>query len=352
MKILVTGGSGFVGQRVVRRLVDEGHQVSALARNDRAVQLVVGAGATPVRGDLVDLSGGARPQWAQALGDVDAVVHGAAFMEFWGPDELFRQRNHEPTVALHAAAAQAGVRKFVLISAASVSTGSQRAAMVNEGTDDGRPNIAYSRVKLATERALLQAVTPTMSTIALRPPFIWGAGMATLSQFVAAVHAGQFAWIDQGRHIMDFVHVDNLAEAAYLALGPGRASAKYYVTDGTPMSIRDFMTPLLATQGVDVSGVRSFPLAVARPMGAMLDAGARLLRRPHPPALTNWTTSFMGRDRTYDITAARRELGYRPLVSVADGLAEMATVHDARQGTSMNLPVTDQTYWRPAGSGH
>ncbi|AQA04252.1 epimerase [Mycobacterium sp. MS1601] len=332
MKVFITGGSGFVGLRAIRRLVDEGHDVSALARSPRAERLVASAGATPVPGDLVDLGGHAEPSWLRALRAVDAVVHSAAFMEFWGPDELFRQRNHEPSVALHAAAARAGVRKFVLISAASVATGSQRASTVSEATDEGRPNIAYSRVKLATERALLHTATPGMSTIALRPPFVWGAGMPTISQFADAVSTGRFAWIDQGRHIMDTVHVDNLVEAISCALKQGRAGASYYVTDGAPLAVRDFFVPLLATEGVDVSGARSFPRALAYPIGAVMDAGARLLRRRQPPALTNWMTSFMGRDRSYDITAARRELGYAPVTSHAEGLAEMSALHEAGQG--------------------
>jgi nucleoside-diphosphate-sugar epimerase len=154
--------------------------------------------------------------------------------------------------------------------------------------------------------------------------------MTTLAQFTAAVEAGQFSWIDHGRHIMDFVHVDNLAEAALLALSRGRPGGTYYVTDGTPMPIREFFTPLLATQGVDVSGLRSVPMAVAAPIGAVLDAGARLLRRPEPPALSNLITAFMGRDRSYDISAARRELGYQPVVAFADGFAAMSTDQDIR----------------------
>ncbi len=153
-----------------------------------------------------------------------------------------------------------------MISAASVATGTQRAPVVDERTDEGRPNIAYSRVKLATERILLNAVSPMMTTVALRPPFIWGAGMSTLDEFVAAVEAGRFSWIDNGKHTVDFVHVDNLAESVRLALTRGRAGRAYYVTDGTPMPTRDLFTPpLLATQGVDVSAARSVPFALAAP---------------------------------------------------------------------------------------
>lgn len=325
MQLFVTGGSGFVGRHLIRRLIGAGHEVRALARTDSAADLVGRAGAQPVLGDLSELVGSdPPPEWTSALRGVDAVVHGAAYMAFWGPDDVFRRANLEPSVALHQVAASSGVTRFVLISAASVASGTQRAAVVDERTDEGRPNIAYSRIKLATERILLSAVTPTMTTVALRPPFIWGAGMSTLDEFVAAVEAGRFSWIDNGEHTVDFVHVDNLAEAVSLALTRGRAGRAYYVTDGTPMPARDLFTPLLATRGVDVSAARSVPFALAAPLGVLLDAAARLMRRPEPPMLTNWITTFMGRDRSYDIAAARSELGYTPSVNLADGLAEMA----------------------------
>jgi nucleoside-diphosphate-sugar epimerase len=324
MKVFVTGGSGFVGQHVLRRLVADGHDVSALARSDRAAATVRESGADPITGDMADLTAaGKESRWTEELDGTDAVVHVAAFMEFWGRDETFRRANLEPTIAFHRAAADAGVARFVLVSAASVSSGTQRAAVVDETTDEGRPNIAYSRVKLATEHAVLGANTPTMETVVLRPPFIWGAGMTTVNDMVDAAKAGQFMWIDNGRHMMDFIHVDNLAHAVGRALHRGRHGGIYYVTDGTPTPIRDFLTKLLATQGVDVSGSHSVPYAVAAPFGATLDATFRLLRRPKPPMLTNWLVTFLGRDRSYDITAARTELGYVPQVPLAKGMADM-----------------------------
>ena len=330
MKVFVTGGSGFVGQHLLHRLIADGHQVAALARSDRSAAIVRAAGADPIKGDMADLTAAENgAQWTEAPAGIDAVVHVAAFMEFWGPDESFRLANLEPTVALHRAAAASGVTRFVLVSAASVASGTQRAAVIDETTDEGRPNIAYSRVKLATERALLAEHTPTMATVVLRPPFIWGAGMTTINEMAETAKAGQFMWIDRGRHIMDFVHVGNLAHAVERALAHGRPDGIYYVTDGTPMPIREFLTPLLATQGIDLSGSRSVPYALAAPFAATLDRGYRLLLRPKPPVLTNWLVTFLGRDRSYDITAARRDLGYTPEVSVADGLAEMTAPRGA-----------------------
>ncbi|WP_326835118.1 NAD-dependent epimerase/dehydratase family protein [Amycolatopsis rhabdoformis] len=324
----MTGGSGFVGQHLVRRVTGEGHAVLALARSDRAAELITAAAGDAVMGDLADLVPGAvRPEWASVLAGCDAVIHAAGRMEFWGPDAGFRRDNFVPAVALHEAAAAAGVGRFVLISSASVSTGSQRAAIVDEDTDNGRPNLAYSRVKLATEQALLSAGTRAMDTVVVRPPFVWGAGMATSTELADLARAGGWKWIDRGSHVMDFIHVGNLVAAAELALTRGRPGGVYYVTDATPMPIRDFMTALLATQGVDVSRAGSVPLRIAAPLAAVLEGGARLLRRPQPPILTRWLISFLGRDRSYDITAARRDLGYAPCVDLAQGLAEMTSPH-------------------------
>jgi nucleoside-diphosphate-sugar epimerase len=328
MRVFLTGGSGFLGQRLIGQLRAEGHSVVALARSTASAQTVTEAGARSVRGDLAELAGqgdlAVPPAWLDHLHDVDAVVHAAARMEFWGDDAGFRADNYDPTVALHAAAAEAGVSRFVLISASGVSIGSQRAAVVDENTDNGTSAIAYCRVKLATENALRDAASPGMTLVILRPPFIWGQGMTTMAEAVDAARKGRWMWIDHGRHIMDFVHVDNLADAIVLALTHGHHGTPYYVTDGTPMAIRDFFTALMATQGVDVAESRSVPLAIAAPIAALTDGGARLLRRRTAPPLTNWLIASMGRDRTYDISAARTDLGYRPRVSLDAGLLEMA----------------------------
>lgn len=329
MRVFLTGGSGFVGQRLIRQLCSEGHTVVALARSTASAQKVTDAGAQPVRGDLVELTEASGsdepPAWLEYLHDVDAVVHAAARMEFWGDDAGFRADNHDPTVALHAAAVAAKVPRFVLISAAGVSTGTQRITVVDEDTDNGTPVIAYCRIKLATENALCSTASQGTTLVILRPPLVWGAGM-NIAETAADAAKGRFVWIDGGRHIVDFIHVDNLADAVLLALTEGHHGVPYYVTDGAPMAVRDLFTPLLATQGVDVSASRSVPLAVAAPIAALMDIGARLFRRSTPPPLTNWLVAFLGRDRIYDISAARNALGYRPRTSLDTGLQEMETL--------------------------
>ncbi|MFI7060401.1 NAD-dependent epimerase/dehydratase family protein [Kribbella sp. NPDC050124] len=343
MDIFLTGGSGFVGQHLIARLVADGNVVWALARSAEAARRVEQAGATPVLGDLAELSAHSgethtgttvgtasasasrpAPAWLAVLDRCEAVIHSAARMEFWGPDAGFERDNHRPTVSLFTAAAAGGVKRFVLISAAAVSTDrGGTPAVVDEATPTGRPIIAYARVKLATERALADIATPGMTLITLRPPFIWGQGMATMLEAANAAAAGRWAWIDNGRHVIDFVHVDNLAAATAAALSRGYDRRVYYVTDGAPMTVRSFFTPLLETMGADVSRARSVPRAVASPVARTLDRTWRLLRRRTPPPLYDWLVAVMGRDRSYDISNARTDLDYQPCVTFAAGLEEL-----------------------------
>ena len=325
MRIFVTGGSGFVGAAAIRRLRSDGHDVLALARGGASADRMRRLGAEPVLGDLEQLPE-SSPGWLRALDGCDAVVHAAAYMEFWGPDRLFVERNLRPTVALHAAAVRAGVPRFVLVSAASVSSGTQRAAVVSERSDNGRPNLAYSRVKLATEQALLTVRSQTTQLVILRPPYVWGVGMKTLEEMVKVVRAGRFAWIDHGRHTMDFIHVENLAHAIALALDHGTPDGVYYVSDGHPMPIREFFTALFATQGV-TPPTRSIPRQIATGVATIMDLAYKTARRPVAPPLTRWLVAFMGRDRSYDISAARHDLGYQAITSHQDGL-ETLRAHD------------------------
>lgn len=321
MRIFITGGSGFVGASTIKRLRSDGHDIVALVRSDESAKRVQQSGAEPLRGDLADFAAG-TPTWTAELQRCDAVVHAAAYLAFWGPDRLFEQRNLQPTIALHAAAVHAGVRRFVLLSASSISSGSQRAPVVSEQTDDGRPNVAYSRVKQATEKALLAAPSDDTELIILRPPFVWGTGMNSLDQMVQSVKDGQWAWIDHGRRTLDFVHVENLAQAISLSLDHGTPGHTYYVTDDHPRTVREFIGALIETQGV-TPGERSVPRPVATLLATTMEGLFKVARRPTAPPLTRWIVCVMARDRAYDITAAKQGLGYQPSVSFEQGLASM-----------------------------
>jgi len=161
------------------------------------------------------------------------------------------------------------------------------------------------------------------ATVVVRPRFIWGQGDTTLlPQLVAAVKRGRFGWLGGGRYLTSTCHVDNVVEGMLLAAERGKPGGVYFLTDGAPVEFRDFMTRLLATQGVDVSGVRDVPLWLAR----IVAAATSWMK--HPP-VTRTALALVGLEVTVDDSKARRELGYRAAVSIDAGLAQMATAAKA-----------------------
>ena len=315
--VFVTGGSGFVGGRLVTALLAAGRPVRALARSDAAAAAVAALGATPVHGSLDDVD-----SWAPtALADAAAVVHVAALVDFWGPRAAFRRQITDATVALHRAAMAVGVDRFVYVSAAAVvhdgSSGLHRA-----GPPTRRQNSNYGWAKAAAERALVAAPPSSMTTVVLRPPLIWGAGMPSLAQFAAAVQQPSFRWVDHGRSTSDIAHVDNVVAAIQLALDRGRHGSAYFITDDEPRQFRELVSDLVTSVGVEVP-TRSVSRSVARVSARLMDRPARILRRREQPPLTRWLVDIAGSSHRYDLEPARRELGYRPVTNYAQGMAEM-----------------------------
>jgi len=151
----------------------------------------------------------------------------------------------------------------------------------------------------------------------VRPRFIWGAGDTNLlPKIVEVVRRKRFAWIGGGHYLTSTCHVRNVVEGTLLAAERGKPGEIYFLTDGAPVEFRDFMTRLLATQGVDASRVRDVPLWLAR-----LVAGATGWMK-HPP-VTRTALALVGHEVTVDDAKARRELGYRGAVTIDAGLAEM-----------------------------
>lgn len=321
----VTGASGFIGGALTRRLIAEGWTVRALARSDRSAGVVAGLGAEPVAGSLEDvaaMAGGAR--------DADVVFHAAAHLGEWGVEADFVRGNVTGTANALAAARRGGARRFVHV-------GTEAALLAGEplvNVDERAPlrpdsRALYSRTKARAEQAVRAADGDGLTTIVVRPRLVWGVGDTTiLPGIVQAVRAGRFAWIAGGHHLTSTTHVDNVVEGLLRAAAAGRGGEAYFVTDGAPMEFRTFVTALLATQGVAAPS-RSVPAPVARALAATGElAWTRLPLKGEPPMtrLVLWLSSL---ETTIDITRARTELGYAPVRSVDDGMAQLAAAFAA-----------------------
>lgn len=316
----VTGGSGFIGGALLRRLTAGGCSVHALARSDASAAALEALGATAVRGDLANteaMAAGAR--------GCEVAFHLAANVAQWGTREEFERVNVEGTRNVLEASRAAGVRRFV-------HCGTEAAILAGEpvvGADETAPlrpdsPALYSATKARAERIVREASDDKIETVVLRPRFVWGAGDTTLlPEIVAATRKGRFAWIGGGRHLTSTTHVENVVEGLLLAAERGRAGEAYFVTDDEPVVFREFISAMLRTQGVDPPE-RTIPAPVAAAIARTGELAWRALPLPGEPPLTRFAYWAASQECTLDDSKARAELGYRPVISRERGLEELA----------------------------
>jgi nucleoside-diphosphate-sugar epimerase len=315
----VTGGSGFIGGRLIERLLADGHSVRALARSPVAAERVRALGAEPVTGELADLA--AMRAGAQGC---ELAFHAAATLGDWGRPVDFERGNVDGTRNALRACADGGVRRFVHVSTEAVLLAGEPLVEVDESAPL-RPDspALYSASKARAEQAVVAANSESFETVVVRPRFVWGRGDTTmLPLMVEMVRGGRFSWIDGGRQRTSITHVENTVEGLVLGATRGRPGNVYFVTDGEPVVFREFVSELLASQNVQAPS-RSIPSWVASPIASAGEAAWRMLPLPGRPPLTRFTYWVSSQECTIRIDKAREQLGYTPLKSVAEGLAEL-----------------------------
>lgn len=318
MRIFVTGASGFVGGAATRKFVAAGHDVRAMSRSEKSDAAIRALGVEPVRCDLENIS-------AAHIGECEAVLHCAAFVEQWGPIEAWKRFNIDGTAAVLKAAKNAGAKRFIHISTESVLWRGQHLRDVDEtyslALDSPYP---YSWTKARAELLVRDAATPDFTTIILRPRFIWGPGDTTLLPVIEAMaKAGKFMWIDHGRARTSTTHIANLTHAIELALTQGRTGQAYFVLDDGITTMKEIISGLAATRGITLPET-SVAAWLADFIGAASEGAWRLFALKGEPPLTRFGAMIMSRECVLKGDKARAELGYAPVTGVAEGLREMS----------------------------
>jgi nucleoside-diphosphate-sugar epimerase len=318
--VFVTGGSGFIGGRLIERLRGEGREVHALARSPQAAKRVRSLGAEPVQGDLADV--GAMRAAAEGC---DVAFHAAATLGDSGRREDFIEGNVRGTRNALTACAAAGVGRFVHVGTEAVLLSSKPLVQVDETAPLQTESPAhYVATKALAERSVISANREGFETIVVRPRFVWGSGDTTLLPLMSEmVRSGRFAWIGGGRHLTSTTHVANVVEGLICGAERGRPGQAYFVTDGDPVVFRDFVTELLATQGVEAP-TRSIPDPLAHALASPGETAWRFLPLPGQPPITLLAYWLSSQECTIRIDKARTQLGYSPPVSIPDGMAELA----------------------------
>lgn len=320
MKIFLTGATGFVGSHMLRRLVREGHDVVASARSATSEASLRAAGATPWIGGIEP-----GPGLLKALKGCEALVHCAAHLKMWGPWQAFEASNAGLTRTLLDAARQSSVRHFIHISAGSVVLQAPGPMLdVDESAPlTSRRELPYSSTKAEAERLVLQAAGPDFRTLALRPPLIWGPGDIFDRELGERIEKGQFGWFGGGHYPYITCHIDNLCEATVLALGSTASGIACFVTDGGTVDLRAFMTRRIEARGLPVPKM-SMPRGLAWAIATLAEKLWSGLGLRGEPPLTRETLRLIAYPFSLKTDRAERELGYRPVTTIDQGLERLA----------------------------
>lgn len=318
--VLVTGGTGFLGRRLVERLLAAGRPVTVLGRTP-APDLAA-RGVRFVRASLDD----AAAVRASCAG-IGTVFHVAAKVGVWGRPEDFFRSNVLGTRALLEGCRAHGVGRFVHTSTPSVVYNGRDLA----GADESLPLTTacpspYPLTKAVAEREVLAANSPALRTVALRPHLIWGVGDPHLvPRVLARARSGRLRVVGDGRNRVDMVHVENAVDAHLLAeraLDGAAAGRAYFITNGEPVVLWDWINDLLAALG-EPRITRRISLRGARAVGAVCEAVWRVLPLRGEPPMTRFVAAELAKEHWFDLTAARRDLGYVPRIGMAAGTAEL-----------------------------
>jgi nucleoside-diphosphate-sugar epimerase len=323
MNCLVTGGGGFLGLAIVKQLVAQGHTVRTVQRSRYAS--LDAMGVEQVQGDISDAGA-----VIAAAKNVEVIFHVAAKPGVWGAYSEFHIPNVVGTQNVLAACRHHCISRLIYTSSPSVVFSGRDENQITEAAPYPRRYLAhYPKTKAIAEKMVLGANSLSLATIALRPHLIWGPGDPHLvPRIIARARIHRLKMIGKGRNLVDSTYIDNAADAHLRAaehLIPGAACAgkAYFISNGEPLPMRELIGKILGAAGLPAE-LPSVDARVAYAAGAMMEMGYKVLGLKREPLLTRFVARQLSTAHWFDLTAARRDLNYEPLISIDEGMRRLA----------------------------
>ncbi len=329
MHALVTGGGGFLGRYIVEQLLARGDRVRSFGRG--AYPELAAMGAEVVRGDISD----DRAVIAACKG-IDCVFHAGGQAGIGGAFADYQRTNVQGTQNILAACRIHLIPRLVYTSSPSITFAGEDQSGIDESTppnfDWMKRNAAhYSYTKAVAEAAVLAANdNPTTLTCALRPHLIWGSRDTHLiPRLIARARSGRLRRVGPGKNLVDITYVENAAAAhvqaadALASTDSAVAGNAYYLSQGAPVNCWQWINEVLALANLQpITKSISYPMA--RRIGAACELAYSLLGLKREPPMTRFLAAQLARSHWFDISAARRDFGYEPKVSTAEGMRRLA----------------------------
>jgi len=322
MRVLVTGGGGFLGKAIVTQLLEQGHDVCSFSRH--LYPQLTQRGVEQFVGDLNDPAAVIK-----AADGCDAVYHVAAKAGIWGSYDDFYQPNVVGTKNIIQACRRCAITRLIYTSSPSVVFDGTDMEGIDESVPYPDHFLAYyPQTKAEAEQLVLAANDETLATVALRPHLIWGPEDNHLvPRILERGRAGALRRIGDRPCLVDTVYIDNAARAHVLAgdtlaVGSAVAGKVYFVSNDDPLPLWEIVNRILATG--DLPPVeKTISPRLAMVAGAVLETAYRLLRLPGEPRMTRFVAKEMSTAHWIDLAAAKKDFDYQPEVSIDEGMTRL-----------------------------
>ena len=323
MIALVTGAGGFLGQAIVNKLLQRGDEVRGIAR--QAYPKLESIGVNMVKGDIAKLEDVLR-----AMKGCDLVFHVASKTGVWGKYQDYYHCNVLGTDNIIKACQQLKIPHLVYTSTPSVTFDGHDENGIDESTPYTRnPLNHYCATKALAESRVLQANGAQLATVALRPHLIWGPGDPHLiPRVVTRARAGRLKLVGLQDKLVDTVFIDNAAQAHldaadHLRVGAQCAGKAYFISNDEPITMADMLNKILAAAG-ETPLTKRIPAPLAYVVGAILEAVYTLLNKLEEPIMTRFVAKQLSTSHWFDISAAKKDLGYHPSISIDQGIKQLS----------------------------
>jgi len=327
MKIIITGGTGFLGRHLVWRLASMGNELVFTGRNRHEAEHIISATVNASAVRFVRIEHGdssAAAELAACSTDAQAIIHCAGLASPWGAHEAYHHANVASTEEVLAACRINRISRLVHISSPSVYFTYSDHIGIHEDTPLPPGVNEYARSKLRAEQMVLEATFP--HSVILRPRAIFGPwDNALLPRLLRLLRYGRIPLLRGGRALLDMSYVDNVVDAVLLSLEhpAGRLPNVFNISNGEPIAATDLFARLAASFDIPIEPVHR-PYVLADLFARVIEAGASLVPGWEPP-LTRYSLGAIAFSQTLDLQRARSVLGYHPRISLLEGIERTAT---------------------------
>lgn len=316
-KVLVTGGGGFLGGAILRQLLERSDRVTSFSR--RVYPELTSFGVEQIHGDISD-----KTAVEFACKGIDLVFHVASKPGVWGDYSDYYRTNVIGTQNVIAACKKHGVLRLVYTSSPSVVFNGRDMEGVNESVPyPGSFQAHYPKTKAIAEQAVIAAADEELKTIVLRPHLIWGPRDNHLVPRIIE-RANRLVRVGNGRNLVDTIYIDNAADAHILAAdalkkNPELSGKVYFISQDNPVPLWDMVDDILKVAGL-APVQRAVPRTLAWMIGALFEFFYKTFSIRGEPQMTRFLADELSTAHWFDISAAKKDLGYAPRISMKEGL--------------------------------